>query len=356
MLPRVYLGFESLAAGRGGIARVARLVAMVLSEEARAGRLDVDGLVYSDRNPLAYPGLHLRTSRGSRLRYLAAVHRAAFGHSHFIYDFLGMARSHCLWPGLRRPFMVWMYGIEVWEQARADRIRWARRANVALACSDYTRQHAEALHGHINDTRTCWLGTESDEEPSGVVATEGPPSVLIVGRLEPGRDKGHAALIESWPTVTDACPEARLVIVGTGRDAGRLQALARHSGVGDRIDFTGFVSEARLESLYAEATVYAMPSRGEGFGLVYIEAMRHGLSVVASVHDAAPEVVIDGQTGYTVDLDRNGELADRLIHLLRHPDEARTMGASGRERWRRHFSYSAFKQRFLVHLHSLFSM
>jgi phosphatidylinositol alpha-1,6-mannosyltransferase len=102
-----------------------------------------------------------------------------------------------------------------------------------------------------------------------------------------------------------------------------------------------------MPAVWTECNVFAMPSRGEGFGLVYIEAMRHGLPVIASVHDAAPEVNLDGVTGYNVNLDRPDELGDRVIHLLRDEDSAARMGDAGRRRWAEHFRYSAFRDRFL---------
>src|SRR5262249_53681435 len=111
------------------------------------------------------------------------------------------------------------------------------------------------------------------------------------------------------------------------------------------------VPDEELDGLYARASVFAMPSRGEGFGLVYIEAMRHRLPVIASCHDAAPEVVLDGTTGYIVDLDKPDGLADRLIDLLRDPDRAARFGAAGHDRWREHFSFSAFRTRFRPILH-----
>jgi phosphatidylinositol alpha-1,6-mannosyltransferase len=98
-----------------------------------------------------------------------------------------------------------------------------------------------------------------------------------------------------------------------------------------------------------------MPSQGEGFGLVYIEAMRHGLPVIATDTDAAPEVVVHGQTGFTVNPKRPDELPDALIHLLRNQDEAVRLGETGRQRWAEHFRYSAFRTRFLPLLREFLS-
>ena len=103
-----------------------------------------------------------------------------------------------------------------------------------------------------------------------------------------------------------------------------------------------------MDALWNRASVFAMPSRGEGFGLVYIEAMWRSVPVIASVHDAGQEVNVDGETGFNVSLDRKNELADRLIELLTNADQRRRMGENGLARWREHFRFSRFKDRFLA--------
>ncbi len=144
-------------------------------------------------------------------------------------------------------------------------------------------------------------------------------------------------VIAAWPRVVAAAPDARLLIVGGGAGLPQIERLIRQSTVSDRIEVRGFVPEAGLPHIWREAHVFAMPSRGEGFGLVYIEAMRHGLPVIASVHDAGQEINVEGVTGYNVDMDRPVELAKRIVQLLRSPDEARRLGQAGLSRWREHF-------------------
>ncbi|NIS67257.1 MAG: glycosyltransferase [Gemmatimonadales bacterium] len=175
---------------------------------------------------------------------------------------------------------------------------------------------------------------------------EKPPTVVIVGRLDKNRRKGHAELIRSWRHVAAVVPKARLLIVGDGPGLHELRREARDSGATDGIEFLGFVPEGEMEDLWARVDVCAMPSRGEGFGLVYVEAMRHGVPVVASIHDAASEVNVEGETGFNVDLDRPSELVERLVYLLSQPDAARRIGKRGQERWAKHFRYSAFRARF----------
>jgi phosphatidylinositol alpha-1,6-mannosyltransferase len=346
-IPHILLGAYSLQAGVGGIARVARLMARVLIEEQRAGALMVRGLTLGDAEVPADLDLPVALAWKSKVRFSLKALGAALGCRHFIYDGCHLSQVHFL-PLLRwKPFLTFIHGIEVWEKGKPGYVKSARRATMLLANSEYTRERTNRLHGGFARARVCWLATESDDLPSAPRDLEQVPSeVLIVGRLEVERYKGHRELIACWPRVTAAVPDAVLRIVGQGPDLKPLQELAARSPAAGRIVFEGFVSDKALEQLYARAAVFAMPSRGEGFGLVYIEAMRHGLPVIASVHDAAPEVVLEGKTGYNVNLDRPDELPEGLIHVLKDADHARQLGLNGQKRWAEHFRYSAFRDRF----------
>ncbi len=336
-----------MVAGNGGIARVARLIARV-TQETLAGTGSFDATVLLD--PACAPHefqFAVASAQKSRLRFFASVHAAALRHSHFIYDFVGMSRAHNRIPGLDRPFMTYLHGVEIWDRSRQDRVRWARRAARLLTNSRYTLDRAQETHGPFAQASVCWLATETDDPPAAITANGTRPRILFCGRVADAY-KGHAELIACWPQVLTAVPDAELVIAG--RDSDKLGHLVTRAGCPDRVVLRGFVPEHEMDALYASATAFAMPSRGEGFGLVYIEAMRHGLPIIASVHDAAQEITLDGQTGYNVDLDRPGQLAERIIELLRDRDHARQMGAQAQQRWAQHFRFSAFKERFVPHL------
>jgi len=345
---KVFLACESLRAGNGGICRVGRLMAHVLAEEIQAGRMSASALSLSDPQPGVECLLPVSVACGVRAKFVWETQKAARSYSHFIYDFVGMSRAHCRLPLLRRPFLTWIHGIEVWEGTRPDRIAWARRADTLVSNSAYTRDRAERLHSGFAHAKVCWLATETDDLPPSRPGASGPPTVLLMARFDAGGGyKGHRELVECWPKVVSAVPHARLVFVGRGPGTPVIQELAAHSAIRSQIEFRGFVPEEALESVWSEASVLAMPSRGEGFGLVYIEAMRHGLPVVASIHDAAPEVNLDGVTGFNVNLDQPEELPERLIFLLKNPDRAMQLGNNGRDRWKKHFRFACFRDRFL---------
>jgi phosphatidyl-myo-inositol dimannoside synthase len=160
------------------------------------------------------------------------------------------------------------------------------------------------------------------------------------------RYKGHDQLIRAWPLVRRLVPDAQLIITGTGDDVPRFQAAAAETGCGEAILFAGRVSDATLDMLYARAALFAMPGRGEGFGLVYLEAMCHGLPCIAGTEDAAQEVVEQGKTGFLVNPDNIPELAETLIQLLVNPSLRKEMGEAGLRRAKTCFPFDQFKARF----------
>jgi phosphatidyl-myo-inositol dimannoside synthase len=340
------LGAETFIAGNGGIARVGRMCARALIE----GGADAELISYRDRAHTQLAGRNVRICHGSKALFVALIRLSTITHNSVLYDSLGPARAHphILWP--RRPFAVWIHGLEVWEGLRNDYACVIRRADQVFVNSDFTLERYQEIHGLLPTARVCWLGTEQDAPPGARANFSGPPTVLIVGRLDATQGwKGHTELLDCWPEVVAAVPDARLVVAGGGTGLEAMRDAARTSPAASSIDVRGYVSEAEMPALFERAHVFAMPSRQEGFGIVYVEAMRYGLPVIASVHDAGREVNLDGETGFNVDLARRHELPERLIHLLGDVDVAASMGQAGFRRWQQHYTYSRFADRFLAH-------
>lgn len=352
-IPSVLLAAESLAPGNGGICRVARLMARVLAKEHAQGRIRVEALALSDaKQSVGLWPFPVTTCNRSRLRFVWEVQKARWRQSHVIYDFAGIARAHRFAGGVRKPFATWMHGIEVWEGARKEHLQSVQAADLVFSNSAFTRGRTDALYGGLSEAKLCWLATE--EDVAGPLRERAPGhTVMILGRMDSSnaarykRYKGHEQLTDCWHEVVAAVPDARLLIVGGGPGKSEVMAHAKASPAADSIEFRGFVPDSVMPEVFAESDVFAMPSRGEGFGLVYIEAMRNRLPVIASKHDAAPEVNIEGVTGYNVDLDQAGQLPARIIHLLTNPADARRMGEAGMARWKQHFRFSSFRDRFL---------
>ena len=331
---------QFLRPGNGGIAEVARV-----SMKALAPTGPTFGHACLEREPYEIGGASARAYGGSRARFQLGLEAASLAGARLLYDFAGTARSaRWLWP--RRPYAVWAHGIEVWDDVRADRADAFARADLVLVNSAYTRDRAAPTLGRLKTVRLCRLGSFSDDEIAPV-DRDGPPTALLLGRVEPGWPKGQGILVDIWPRVVAAVPDARLKLVGKGPALDALRDLARMSRAAANIDVAGFVPEADIEKVWAQASVFAMPSLTEGFGLVFIEAMRRGLPVISSRSDAGQEVNLDGETGYAIARDDRDRLVEALVALLSDRDLARRLGVAGLARWRGEFRFSSFERRFL---------
>ncbi len=326
--------------GTGGVAEVSRLLWSVC-RQAWGDDLRLITLC---------PGKAGQPTWVEKARFVARLGiDQAFGRcSWILHSHLSLARSQAAVPArLRRPYAVFLHGIEAWGRLSSRDERSLKGATLRLANSDFTARRVMERHPGVGPVVACPLALlpgDGREGDTGALPWRiGDAAVLIVGRmLSSERYKGHDQLIDAFPLVVQHVPQAQLIVVGTGDDAERLRDRARQGGAADRIVFTGFVSGAVLEALYERCSLFAMPSLNEGFGLVYLEAMAHRLPCIGSRADAAPEVIADGATGILVDQSDVLGLAAEILRLLRDRELRARMGEAGARRVRECFSYERF--------------
>lgn len=331
----------------GGRALASRLLARTCSEVARERKIGFEILALGRSGapgPARYFGADQRGLALAAWRRQLAGQLTSRGAA-LVFDLLGPARLQAWLPGpLRAPYLVPLYGLEVWRPLGWDRRRALARAAIQLAISRYTVERARPFCPDLGGARILPLALE-ERPPEGQVDEEllaraGKGFLLIVGRMASGeRYKGHDQVLDALARL----PGARLVIAGDGDDRPRLEARAASLELTERALFTGFVSEATLAELYRRCAVFVMPSLGEGFGLVYLEAMRAAKPCLAARGSAADEVVADGETGLLVDRDDPEELLAALSRLLANPEQARRMGKAGERRWQEHFTLERFQ-------------
>ena len=150
---------------------------------------------------------------------------------------------------------------------------------------------------------------------------------ISVGRLE--ANKGFDHLIHALAGLHAKRVPWRWLFVGEGSLKEGLVALTVELGIADHVLFTGSLSDTELHSLYAMCDLFAHPTLYEGSSLVTLEAMAHGLAVVASAVGGIPDKVQDGETGWLVPPADEAPLTDRLQWLLQHPQERAKMGQRG---------------------------
>ncbi|NIM04873.1 MAG: glycosyltransferase [Armatimonadetes bacterium] len=169
--------------------------------------------------------------------------------------------------------------------------------------------------------------------------------VFFAGRMV--REKGAHILVDAVPRVLSAWPKVKFVIVGGGW-TGHLAAQASALGVGNRVIFTGFISEEDLRRLYAVADVAVFPSLYEPFGIVALEAMAAGVPVVTSDIGGFREVVRHRETGIHTWANNADSLAWGIVEVLRKPEEAAVRALRAAKEVKTHYTWKKVAQRTLA--------
>lgn len=280
------------------------------------------------------------TGIGSRAVFMIAALRAALvGAGLFAIGHVNLlplaAIVHCLRPGL--PILLFVHGVEVWNAGHRRKRRWESwllGAVSRIAAVSLFTARSMAREFSVGLSTFCLLPNATDPLPvSSGEAKREPATVLTIARLGAGdRNKNVDLVIRAIAWLKAVAPGIKYEIAGEGPLRPELEALARDLGVAGAVKFLGPISDAERSAAYERATIFALPSDKEGFGIVYLEAWQHGLPVICSSNGAPKEIVTDGIDGFVVDPKNIPMLAERLSFLLSRPDEARAMGERGRQK------------------------
>lgn len=260
------------------------------------------------------------------------------------------------------PYAAFTHGVEVWAgQVPGTRGVLSSIARNALLLMGVSRWTIDQLRGVVGPgprldlvppgiDRTHFHEGVSDEEVRERLRLGDVPVISCVARLT--LRKGQDKVIRAMPWILREFPDARFLVVGSGPDLERLQALAQRKRVADRVIFAGEVGWDVLPQYFKAGDVFAMPCRTrklglevEGFGLAFLEASAVGRPAVAGDSGGAPEAVVHGETGLVVDGNEVDEVAEAIIELLGDPEQAAKLGAAGADRVHRDFTWEALSSR-----------
>jgi glycosyltransferase involved in cell wall biosynthesis len=248
----------------------------------------------------------------------------------------------------RAPLVLITHGIEVWcPTGNWLRNVLTRKVDGFVAVSNLTKSRFMSW-SHVRDS-IGWV-LPNCFEPGAFAPgpkrmdllkrydLEGKTVLMTCGRLvSMDRYKGFDALIEALPDLAKRIPNVAYLIVGDGDNRTRLEQKVQQLGLRDRVVFAGFVSEAEKADHYRLADVYVMPSKGEGFGIVYLEAMACGIPTVGSRVDGSREALRDGLLGILVDPDDRADIERGVLEALARRREV----PDGLD----YFSFENFRQR-----------
>ena len=253
--------------------------------------------------------------------------------------------------GLIRRYYVVLHGIEAWDRATfLERLALGRATRVISTTQFTANECAKANELPLDRFAIIALCSRDEtEEPDESFRLDGGWPLLFVGRLaNTERYKGLDNLIEAVAALRSRHVPAKIHVIGSGDDMAYYRAAADRAGLGDAgIAMHGMVSAGQLAAAYRQARVFAMPSKKEGFGIVFLEAMRHGVPCIGGEHGGIPEVFEKGREGELVTHGDVAALTEKLFHLYANPAYAAALGAAGQARWLRDYTPAKFQERWM---------
>jgi phosphatidylinositol alpha-1,6-mannosyltransferase len=243
------------------------------------------------------------------------------GHIHLLPAAWTLARLR------KAPLALIIHGVEAWSPLSNSLVNSAARTvDSVVAVSRYSAERFTAW-SRVPMTRVFVLPNcvdldhfrpgPRDRTLVARYALESSKIILTVGRLaSEERYKGFDEVIAAMPELLRRFPTLKYLIVGDGADRQRLESKARTTGVSNEVVFAGRILESEKVAHYNLADAYVMPSSGEGFGIVLIEAAACGVPIVGSRIDGSREALLEGRLGLLVDPRQPKELYDAVTKVL----------------------------------------
>lgn len=344
-MKNISLNFESLNSPDGGISRVANLVLRFFEDRSKLNNDKIFLNIFRDNNIQKISNSNFvreKFNRKSKLSFTINDFINSKKSDYILYDHLGLARSNLLHIK-KKPYIVFLYGIDIWDKSNKKRLKAQKDSALSIAISNFTKHKALKTHGALRNVKVCWLSTIYDEIKF-VKKKKKNFNFLFLSRLEKG--KGHQITIDAFNKIKKK--NIKLIIVGKGPEYKDIKKKITNLNLQKKVKMYGFLEEKKLNNLWSKTDVLIMPSKVEGFGLVYIEAMSRGIPIITSKQDAGHEINVHGKTGYSADLNnkKKDELLIYMKKISNNDLRLKKMGKNAKNRWKNNFSYKEFKKRF----------
>jgi len=225
------------------------------------------------------------------------------------------------------PYWTVAHGVEAWNIQHSGLKTALHYADRILAVSHYTRDRL--LHEqHLDPAKISVLPNTFDAtrfqiapKPQHLLKRyqliEQQPIILTVARLDSSEQyKGYDHILQALPEIRRQVPHVHYILVGKGSDRAHIEQLITNLNLQDCVTLTGFVPDKELCDHYHLCDVFAMPSKGEGFGIVYLEALACGKPTIGGNQDGAIDALCQGELGVLVDPDNIGEITQTIIQIL----------------------------------------
>jgi phosphatidylinositol alpha-1,6-mannosyltransferase len=293
----------------------------------------------------------------SKWRFFFSVIRESFGCDYIVLSHINLLPVASIVHRFNKKSRIVLlaHGIELWSPLSVRRLRMLQKCAQILAVSRYTADVIRNQHQLSEEQVTVFpncidpfLTRSRKEKNAELLDRYGIKKnqfvLLTLTRLSSKEFyKGYDFVIRNLNHIAAIHPECIYLIIGQydSVEKERLDELIKEHGLDSRVVFTGFIPDDQLEAHYRLGDLFIMPSKKEGFGIVFVEAMYFGLPVIAGNKDGSVEALLDGKMGILVDPDNDQELRDAVMKVI----DARQQYLPDDQLLMDHFGYARYKKR-----------
>lgn len=325
----------------GGIEKMSRSVALALYQIEQEGHCDIK--MYSihdaeeDLDTRYLPRTHFRGFKGNRFLFILQALFYGLRCGKIILSHINLLPAAYVIkffsPGTR--IILFAHGIELWRPIKPWEQRFLKnKCQQIWAVSNYTARQVELRHdihpSFIKILNNCidpfFAAADDFCKPQTLLDKFGlepdQPVLLTLTRLSSTEAyKGYNQVLECLPELIVKYPDIRYLIAGRADEVEqlRLQQLIERNGLANQVTLVGFIPESELSKLFRLADIFIMPSKKEGFGIVFIEAAACGCKIIAGNHDGSPDALLNGKLGKLISPDDKAGMIQSIDESLQEP-------------------------------------
>ncbi len=317
----------------GGIEKVCRIAAKAFFDLAKKNNRELHLYSLHDKHDASsepyIPKKLVKTFEGNRFRFVVSAVLRGLRSDTIVISHINLALPAYIIKTLapKKKVIVMAHGIEVWAPLKGIKKKILSKADLVVAVSEFTRKRIENDYlikrsMVINNCIDPFLVENPPTDRNIMRAKLGFSAddfiLLTVSRIAPSEaNKNYDKVLTAVQSLKPQTPNIQYLFVGKYdlKEKERLEKKCSSLGLDCNTQFAGYIPDAELPSYYNCADVYIMPSKKEGFGITFIEAMYYGLPVVGGHRDGSVDALLNGRLGLLVDPDRQDEITAAIAKI-----------------------------------------
>lgn len=310
--------------------------------------------IYDDKKDIK-SNLKFTTLNNSKLSAFKHIFKYRKSYDTFVFAHVNLAPL-AVFLKILKPnanILFCTHGIEIWRKL-SKTTEWIMNKSTVLTVSNFSRNELIKYNPNLKDIR-LFPNCIKMQDASKILENpynENEFNILSVTRLSKGEEsKGIDTMIKTLPLLIEQIPNIKYSVIGKGEDVIRLKQITKELDVENYVDFLGFVDD--INAYYQHCDVFSLPSKKEGFGIVYLEAMQYKKPVIGVNFGGSTDVIKHNETGYLCKYDKPRYLANKIELLFSNSFLSNEYGQNGYKYLIDNFTFDKFKNRLEIILKGL---